>query len=130
MWDLLTTTCLFTLDRFLTGKQGILCLDELNNGLLVNVNIWQHFSILILDFSKEKRECVSVLKGHSDYIRCVRLLHGSESFATGSADCTIRIWSSQHEIATLRGHTDNVTDLSESIAHGLISSSSDHTIRV
>ena len=65
--------------------------EKLPNGNLININVAQDHLVRIWDLNK--RECIKKLKGHVEYIRCVRVLNRNDWFATGSRDETIKIWS-------------------------------------
>ena len=73
IWNLFNGDCMLTLSRFLRGKQGIRCLDQLPNGNLININVARDHLVRIWDL--DKGECIKKLKGHVDFIRCVRVLN-------------------------------------------------------
>lgn len=87
-----------------------------------------------------------VLQGHEDVIQCVCYI-GSNSngsaasflsyFATGSNDCTVRVWAVEnhlkeaHPVRTLHGHDSLVYSLCASAFSGeIFSASEDRTVRV
>jgi WD40 repeat protein len=121
IWNLLSGDCMLTLMVFFRGNQGLRCLDQLPNGNLININVERYHLIRIWDL--DKGECIKELKGHFNYIRCVKVLNKNDWFATGSSDETIKIWScdssetclnaweGSHCLETLRGSRGRVEKL-------------------
>jgi hypothetical protein len=89
-------------------------------------------------------ECLHVMRGHSDGILCGAMApgdgggvsHGTVSarfFATGSMDCSLRLWSPTHErcLRVYRGHRHWVKTVRFTLdGQTMISGGCDHTILV
>lgn len=62
--------------------------------------------------SEPPSRCVMDFAGHQGYVRCITGL-GTEHVASGSLDCTAKIWSLREGrcLQTLAGHTDGVTSI-------------------
>jgi serine/threonine protein kinase len=73
------------------------------------------------------------LKGHSDTINCVSLVHDGRRLASASADRTIRIWALDQPgspSVCFEGHTDEVTSVVFVSNEVLLSGSHDGTVRL
>ena len=73
------------------------------------------------------------LEGHSGAIRCVAFSADGGRLASGSADCTVRLWDpsdgSSHKV--LKGHAEEVHSVAFSMdGHQLVSTSADGTVKV
>ncbi|KAI5950797.1 DOA1 [Candida jiufengensis] len=75
---------------------------------------------------------VQEFKGHSDVIRKLLVLHGSNQFLSSSNDGTIKLWdlNTGANIATLFGHDSFVYDLALLSNGNLVSTGEDRTVRV
>eukprot|EP00658_Telonema_sp_P-2_P060818 TRINITY_DN4962_c0_g1_i1.p1 TRINITY_DN4962_c0_g1~~TRINITY_DN4962_c0_g1_i1.p1 ORF type:complete len:452 (-),score=50.44 TRINITY_DN4962_c0_g1_i1:281-1636(-) len=77
-----------------------------------------------------------VLEGHTGMVLCMVFLRDSSELATGSEDCTVRIWNMRtpetwHCARVLRGHSNAVRALAMSPSEHLLGSGSkDCTIRL
>ncbi|KAK4321399.1 hypothetical protein Pmani_007789 [Petrolisthes manimaculis] len=82
----------------------------------------------VWDLTKDKIECLGVIKGHTDYITCITI-HDTYVI-TGSADNTVRKWDaiSCNCLYTYSGHECRVMRL---LCTGeyVVSASNDHTVR-
>ncbi|KAK3331778.1 WD40-repeat-containing domain protein [Cercophora scortea] len=78
---------------------------------------------------KYGRCSIMTLKGHTNGVTCLQL--DDHILATGSYDCTIKIWNIEtgEEIRTLRGHTRGIRALQFDDSK-LISASLDNTIKI
>ncbi|KAG9242978.1 WD40-repeat-containing domain protein [Calycina marina] len=79
---------------------------------------------------KHGRCRTTVLEGHTNGVMCVQF--DDNIIATGSYDCTIKIWDSETGILlrTLTGHTECVRAIQFEVSGLLISGSVDNTIRI
>lgn len=76
---------------------------------------------------------IATLRGHTDCVRCVAFSINSSRLASGSSDCTVRIWDrgTGHNITTLNGHAGAVNSVAFSAdSSRLASASDDKTIRL
>lgn len=69
-----------------------------------------------------------LLAGHTSRIRAMLCLSGG-ALATGSRDCTVRVWDGRH-VRVLQGHTGDVCALAELHRGILVSGSADGTARI
>lgn len=87
--------------------------------------------IVIVDVSSG--QLVATLRGHTDNVYSLAFLPADTRLASGSNDCTIRLWdlNTFTELAQLRGHVDRVTGLVVTPdGSRLLSSSGDYTVRM
>ena len=73
----------------------------------------------------------TILRGHTDFIKCVECMPRHERIISGSNDTTIRIWDSPNLLPVLRGHNDCVTSIScHPLMDYVVSTSNDGTVRL
>ncbi len=87
----------------------------------------------IIVYDAQSRECIQMLKGHTDEVRSVAWDHESRCLASGSSDKTARLWdtSSGKELWMLEGHKDYVTSVAwDHESKRLVSGSDDNTVRL
>lgn len=77
------------------------------------------------------RQCIYVLHGHRNTIRCMRVLKNRPIAITGSRDNDLRVWDVQKGVClrVLSGHLHNVRCMDIS-GNKLVSGSYDSTCRV
>jgi WD40 repeat protein len=77
-------------------------------------------------------KCVTILKGHADWVRAVAVLQGGRRLASASSDSTVKIWDLANFacLGTLNGHGASVFSLAVLPCGRLASGSSDRTIRI
>jgi WD40 repeat protein len=79
--------------------------------------------------------CMIDFAGHSQYVRCITGL-GADHVASGSLDCTAKVWSTIGGccVQTLTGHTDGVLSIAPIVNKGLAmqlaTGSKDNTLKV
>ena len=90
-----------------------------------------HQVYLYKTINNQKFEFERLYAGHTHWVRCVAISLDSKYIASGSEDCTVRIWarSSGETIAVLRGYSSRVRSLAFSHdGQYLVSGSDDGTI--
>ncbi|KAH0791140.1 Transcriptional repressor tup11-related protein [Histomonas meleagridis] len=98
---------------------------------------YNDFSLVLWD--KEKKEILTSKKCHDDSIQSIVFIPNSNRIATGSLDCTIKIWEVQQEegkfelelYKLIKGHDDFVLSLAvDNKGEWLLSGSKDMTARL
>lgn len=86
-------------------------------------------NVIIYDL---KKQTVIKIKAHNDVIRNLCFNESGKLLATGSWDCTVKIWEidSGKNKKTLLGHTDSVNDIKFYDDNTIISCGADNTIRI
>ncbi|MCW3052176.1 MAG: WD-repeat protein [Chthonomonadales bacterium] len=90
-------------------------------------------SLTLIPPSQTNPHLISILKGHTDYVRSVALTLDGRKAVSASNDNTLRVWNMEtgHCLATLSGHTGLVLSVAlTSDGRKAISASSDYTLRV
>ncbi len=122
-----------SMERILQWYPGcyIGALEKLQTGELVSGMRVPRLGHLVVIGSLPLFENTRILKGHTALIEAlVNLSNGW--LASGSIDCTIRIWDVQneHSIFVLNGHTGRINSLTEFSIGLLASSSGENNIRI
>jgi len=82
--------------------------------------------------AKKQWKCIHMLKGHADTICTVTAIDNGAFLATGSSDCTVRIWDSSSGgcCTILSGHTGSVLCVNQKSDRRILTGSTDNTIRL
>ena len=74
-------------------------------------------------------ECISILKGHTRWVKCVLELDNGV-LITGSDDKTIKLWKNENNFKTLEEHAHSVRTFCQINEKFFASGSFDYTIKI
>ena len=111
VWDLESGRCLRTLEGH---TEMVACLSLTPDGRRVisgsggdftKFNVGDH-NLRVWDL--ESGQCLRMLEGHKNSVRCVSITPDGRRAISGSSDCTLRVWDLEngHCLRTLEGHSE------------------------